>query len=151
MDDEIVKDTNDALLRGFDLLDVADKTWRRPKRPTWRDTAVTASDLQHRSYPEVGWVLPGLVPEGLSLLVGRPKVGKSWLALDLALAVASGGTCLGVELEEPADVLYCALEDNERRLRSRIFKLMGDQGLAPYRDAGHVLAATGQGRRERSR
>ena len=41
------------------------------------------------------WAIPGLLPEGVSLLAGKPKMGKSWLALSLAISIAQGGNALG--------------------------------------------------------
>jgi hypothetical protein len=45
--------------------------------------------------------------------------------LDMGLAVASGGTCLNQVINEEGDVLYLALEDNERRLQSRMTRILG--------------------------
>lgn len=56
--------------------------------------------------------MPGLIPEGVTILGGKPKIGKSWLALDMCLAVAAGRTCLGDTVPIEGDVLYAALEDN---------------------------------------
>jgi hypothetical protein len=68
--------------------------------------------------------VPGIFPEGLTILAGRPKIGKSWMALDVALAKAAGRFVLGnIHLDE-SDVLYAALEDNQRRLRNRIGKIL---------------------------
>ena len=93
----------------------------------------SARDLVDAEFPEPRWAVPGLVPEGLSLLVGPPKVGKSWLALGLALACASGGQALG-SVEVPAgDVLYLALEDTPRRLQSRILRCLGPGASVPGR------------------
>ena len=82
----------------------------------------TAAELIAQNIPPVRWVLPGILPEGLTILAGKPKMGKSWLALDLAIAVATGGSVLGVQVER-ADVLYLALEDTKSRLQSRLKKL----------------------------
>ena len=66
--------------------------------------------------------MPDVLPEGLTILAGKPKLGKSWLALDMALAVAGGGSVLGRECE-PGPVLYLALEDNQRRLQRRLNRI----------------------------
>jgi hypothetical protein len=84
----------------------------------------TAAELMAEELPPVRWVVPGLLPEGVTLLAGKPKLGKSWLALGLALAVASGGVALGSRPVERGDVLYLALEDNRRRLQNRLKKLL---------------------------
>jgi hypothetical protein len=85
----------------------------------------TARDLQGRTFPPIKWVVPGLLPEGLTILMGAPKLGKSWLTLDIALAVARGGNALGQDCDQ-GDVLLLALEDNERRLQDRLRKIAGD-------------------------
>jgi hypothetical protein len=81
---------------------------------------VTAADLMAMEFAPIKWVVPGYIPEGLTLLAGSPKIGKSWMALGLALAVAGGGKAFD-EIEcEPGRVLYLALEDNFRRIKSRL-------------------------------
>ncbi len=79
----------------------------------------SAAELQGREFPPIQWIVPDILPEGLTLLAGKPKLGKSWLALDFAVAVAAGGSVLGRECE-PGPVLYLALEDNPRRLQRRL-------------------------------
>ena len=59
-----------------------------------------------------------LIGQGLTILAGSPKIGKSFLALDLAQSVAKGEAFLGRETA-PGDVLYLALEDSEARLQRR--------------------------------
>src|SRR5205814_8251373 len=56
----------------------------------WRVGAIRASELQSMIFPPVRYVLPGYIPEGVTLLAGKPKVGKSWLALDLCIASSAG-------------------------------------------------------------
>lgn len=56
-------------------------------------------------------------------------MGKSWLTLSLALAIAGGGTALGSLAVAPGEVLYLALEDGPRRLRGRLEKVLAAQGL----------------------
>lgn len=80
--------------------------------------------LMDTQFDPIKYVVPGYVAEGLTLLAGRPKLGKSWMALDMAVAVATGGKALGSVECEQADVLYLALEDNARRLKSRLSVLM---------------------------
>jgi predicted ATP-dependent serine protease len=93
-------------------------------KPNWRDKVMTAAALQRQTFPPVSYVVPGLIPEGLSIIAGRPKIGKSWLALDICIAVAGGRLCLGERKPTQGDVLYCALEDNQRRLQRRIEKIL---------------------------
>jgi hypothetical protein len=80
---------------------------------------ITAGALQTKHFPAATWVIPGLLPQGAIIFGGRPKLGKSWLALDNAVAVAEGGVTLGKQCVA-GDVLYAALEDTQRRLKSRM-------------------------------
>jgi DNA-binding transcriptional ArsR family regulator len=84
----------------------------------------TARELELMEFPEISYVVPNHIVEGLTLLAGKPKVGKSWLALDLSLAVAYGGIACGSIQCEAGDTLYCALEDNPRRLQRRMRQLL---------------------------
>jgi AAA domain len=86
----------------------------------------TADKLLAADFPEPRWAVPGLIPEGAALLVGAPKVGKSYLALGLGLAVAAGSRALGKIGVEPGQVLYLALEDGPRRLKGRLQMLLGE-------------------------
>jgi hypothetical protein len=82
-------------------------------------TSWTVDELLGTDFPEPTWIVPGLVPTGLVFLAGRPKVGKSWLALQMSIAVGSGGRTFGQDIEQ-GKVLYLALEDSPRRLRERL-------------------------------
>jgi RecA-family ATPase len=74
--------------------------------------------------------VPGLLPEGFGILAAAPKIGKSWLVLNLGLAVASGSSFLGVPVEQ-RPVLYLALEDGQRRLQERQRRILDGQS-APH-------------------
>ena len=112
----------------------------------------SAAELMAREIPPVRWVVPGMVPEGVALLAGKPKLGKSWLALGLSVAVASGGVAFGNVGVEKGSALYLALEDNERRLQFRLQKVLAGtrvpEGLhysieCPRLDEGGVDAIEG--------
>jgi hypothetical protein len=95
-----------------------------PDAGGWRSRVCNAAELQNRSFPPMRWVVPSIVPEGATLLVSRPKLGKSWLMLDLAVAIAAGRFTLGEIKPAQGAVLYLALEDGHRRLQRRITKLL---------------------------
>lgn len=91
----------------------------------------TAPELIAASFPEPRWAVPGIVADGLTLLAGAPKAGKSWLAYGIAVAVGSGGKALGRIDVKQGDVLYLALEDTGRRLQERLAKILqGDAAPA---------------------
>jgi hypothetical protein len=101
---------------GIDQLDVV--PMRSVRRTRWTVSAVMAT------HPEpLRWVLPGVIPEGLTLLVGAPKVGKSWWNINLLAALGSGRPKdvfdWGQSID-PSSNLYLALEDPQRRLYSRL-------------------------------
>lgn len=87
----------------------------------------TATDLMSQVFPEPRWAVPGLIAEGLNMLVGAPKLGKSWLCLGLAVSIASGGKALGKIDVKQGPVLYAALEDTPRRLQNRLNMVLGDE------------------------
>lgn len=77
------------------------------------------ADLQRKSFKEPVWIIPNVLPAGNLLLAARPKMRKTFLALQLALAVCGGRKFLDWKCNQ-GDVLFLGLEDNERRLKSRI-------------------------------
>lgn len=81
--------------------------------------------LMKQSFAPMRWAVPGVIPEGFGLLVGAPKLGKSWMALDIAISVAAGVPIMGVKAERKP-VLYMALEDSWRRLQQRSWELLGN-------------------------
>jgi hypothetical protein len=98
----------------------------------------TAADLRTMELPEPKWAVEGILPEGLSLLAGKPKLGKSWLALNVAIAVATGGVALGSIRVERGSVLFLALEDTKRRLKDRLAKLTEKQGVVEWPASLHL-------------
>ena len=86
--------------------------------------AISADELLKLAFPDLVFRVAGLIPNGLTLLAGAPKIGKSWLALGIAIAVALGQAALGHLPTQRSGVLYAALEDNHRRLQSRLKKLL---------------------------
>ena len=85
-------------------------------------TLRTGAWLDAQVFPPLSYAVPGLIPEGSVLLVGAPKIGKSWLVLTVALA-AGGGMALSIAVPK-RPVLYLALEDGNRRLQDRCRKLL---------------------------
>jgi hypothetical protein len=90
----------------------------------------TANELMNMDISPMRWAIPDLLPEGVTVLGGKPKIGKSWLALGLCVATATGGVALGTKRVDQGDALYLALEDNKRRLQERLGKIL--TGEAPH-------------------
>lgn len=82
---------------------------------------ITADELLATTFPEPVWAVPGILPCGLAILGGRSKVGKSWLSLQIACAIGTGGRVFG-DVVERGRVLFIALEDNGESLQERMVK-----------------------------
>ena len=93
-----------------------------PPGPEQRKTRWSFDELKNGVFPEPEGPVPGLIPNGLTVLGGRPKRGKSWLMLQAGCSVALGGKFLERELVSKP-VLYYALEDQPRRLQDRLARL----------------------------
>jgi RecA-family ATPase len=86
------------------------------------------AEVAAMEFEPVQWIVQDILPAGVSMLCAKPKQGKSWLALDLAMAVAAGSkNALGCKQAVKGDVLYFALEDNQRRMNTRLKKLIFDR------------------------
>ncbi len=78
-----------------------------------------------KQFAPIPFVFDDLLYSGLTLCAGRPKVGKSWLALQLAIDAALGRAGLAKFSNlVPRKVLYCGLEESERRTNSRLLKFV---------------------------
>ena len=70
----------------------------------------------------IEYCVDGLISQGLFILAGAPKVGKSWLALDMCLSIAKGEKVLGKETL-CGHAVYLSLEDSLIRLQNRLYEL----------------------------
>ncbi|WP_410662782.1 AAA family ATPase [Amycolatopsis sp. lyj-84] len=95
-----------------------------------RRTRWTDAELMREEFPPPKWAVPGLLAEGLNLLAGAPKLGKSWLSLGLGADIANGDPALGSIEVERGPVLYNALEDTGRRLQRRRRQMLAAGGRA---------------------
>ncbi|AGM10142.1 hypothetical protein AORI_7560 [Amycolatopsis keratiniphila] len=98
--------------------------------PPERRTRWTDAELMREEFPPPKWAVPGLLAEGLNLLAGAPKLGKSWLSLGFGADIANGDPVLGSIDVERGPVLYCALEDTGRRLQRRRRQMLAAGGRA---------------------
>jgi hypothetical protein len=105
---------------------------RNPRTAPVADTSggITAAELAQKHFAPLKWVIPNILPEGCYLLTARPKVGKSWLGLQISLAVALGLVTLGQQASA-GKAVYFALEDNQRRLQDRLKQLRPEGYATP--------------------
>jgi hypothetical protein len=102
---------------------------QRRSRIKFERTSTTT--IMSTKYPPIKWVIPGYVSEGFVVLAGRQKLGKTWLAIDWALAVAIGGIAMGSIPCDQGDVLYIDMENGPRRIQGRINTLYPDERNRP--------------------
>ena len=105
------------------------KVYNPPKRPAPlappNASVRNAADLLKQQFNPVQWAIRDFIPEGVTILSGDPKLGKSWLCLQACIAVATGSALWNGRLPEiQGEALYLSLEDNDRRLKRRLEKLM---------------------------
>lgn len=145
---QVKSDVTDHLNAGYGLQQLEPVLMRSVRRTRWS----VASIMETEPEP-LRWVLPGVIPEGLTLLVGAPKVGKSWWNINLMAALGSGRPKdvfdWGQQIE-PTPNLYLALEDPHRRIYQRLHQVT--RGLRfPRHAAGDVwldLPEIGKGGKE---
>lgn len=80
---------------------------------------IDSETLMNSEFRERRFCVETLLPQGLCMLAGAPKIGKSWMALDLALHVAKGEALWGLKVH-PGTVLYLCLEDGNGRIHDRL-------------------------------
>lgn len=86
-------------------------------------------ELLDMDLPPPSWLVSELVADdGLTWLGGKKKLGKSWLLMQIAVAVATGGAVLGRQATR-GSVAYLCLEDGRRRLKDRLLKQQAPRGL----------------------
>jgi len=106
-------------------------TMEKPdKTGTFKLKPMAAEELMTKELPIPRWAIPNLIPDGLTFFCGPPKVGKSWAALDWAIAVVTGGLAFARLQVEQGEALYLGLEDSNSRMQKRLRKLLPD-GKSP--------------------
>ena len=96
-------------------------------------------------FPPIRWIVPNVFPEGATLLAGRPKSGKTFLALNVAWAVAAGGSALGKVPVEQGRVLYLALEGSKRNMQDRLRALARSEAPPEELDLGFTWPRLDEG------
>lgn len=86
----------------------------------WKDNLTTGEKLKDKDFPPIKWAVDKIIPEGLTILAGDPKVGKSLLAVDICSSIASGHLAFGNRPCVEGACVYISLEDPERRIKDRI-------------------------------
>ena len=85
----------------------------------------SCEEIMTTVYKPIEFVVEGLIARGLYILAGAPKVGKSWLALDICLSIAKGEKVIGHETL-CSTALYLCLEDSFARIQNRLYEITGE-------------------------
>lgn len=86
---------------------------------------ITGTELMNADLPPTRMIVHRLIPQGLHILAGAPKIGKSWLTLWLCLQIAKGEPVWNLPTEK-GTVLYLCLEDSLSRIQERMLDLSGN-------------------------
>ena len=100
----------------------------------WRE-GTTAKEIYETNYPDIEWIVDGLIGPGVTFISGKSKIGKSFAGLQIDYAVETGGTFLGCKCAK-GKVLHYSLEDGKRRNKRR-WQTMGispNEALYQFRD-----------------
>jgi len=90
----------------------------------------TAAQLLSKPEPKLSWLIENMwVDKSRGLIAGNPGVGKTWLALDMLISVASGQLCLGKYAVQQGAVLLVEEEASELNLSRRLHCLARARGL----------------------
>ena len=101
---------------------------------------ISSVEIMNTLMKKQRFIVDGMIYPGLHILSGDPKVGKSWMMLDMCLAVAKGEEFLGRKTEQ-GQVVYMALEDTFISLQSRMYELTDE----PSKNLSFALMANSIG------
>jgi len=109
-----------------------------------RFVRVSLQEIMGMEFSPIKWAIEGYVPEGFSVLAGRQKLGKTWMALDFAIAVATDSFALGNIICEAGNVLYLDLENGHKRIKSRIEVIFPNERVRPNLSAIEIVTESPQ-------
>lgn len=105
-------------------------------QPRWFEPLAATLSAEPDDDDGADWIIRDVVPRGAAWLWAAPSTaGKSWVAIDLGIAIARGENWLGDgtpnTLGRPGRVLLVMMEDGERQLRRRLWDLCRGRGITP--------------------
>jgi hypothetical protein len=90
---------------------------------------LTIEELRKGTYEPPRWLIPGLIPEGFTMIVASPKIGKTIFATNLCEAVACGGKILNHWPVNKGEALYVDQEQTPWKSRNRIDLIEKRRGI----------------------
>lgn len=124
------KDIRDAFRRLRDPAKIVEASLKSPQQTSRRYWSV--DEFLGRSVPQAQWAVQDLLlRDTVQMVVGHPKLGKTWIVLDLAISIASGTKFLGVfDVVSPGPVVLITKEDPDYLLQDRLRKIFHAKGLS---------------------
>ena len=101
---------------------------------------INCEEIMTQPLKPIEFVVYNLITQGLFILAGAPKIGKSWLALDICLSVAKGEPVLNANTNR-GTALYLCLEDSKIRIQNRLYEMTDE----PTEDLHFALLANSIG------
>jgi hypothetical protein len=96
----------------------------RPHEAGEPKTLRPIGEFSNRAEEDINWLVDGILERGANgVIVAEPKVGKSWLAADLAICLALGVDFLGRKVPRAVKVAFVSREDNPSLTRWRLCAL----------------------------
>ena len=105
-------------------------------------TVIDSETLMDQRFLPTKFCVDTLLPQGLCILGGAPKVGKSWLVLDLCIHIARGEPFWNLSVSQ-GEALYLCLEDSLRRIQERLNIVTDDVPSGIYFATGHTSLEEG--------
>ena len=109
---------------------------------TKRLQTIDGESLMSLPLTPLNFVVDSLLSQGLHILAGSPKVGKSWLALWLSVMVAKGEPVWGMPVKQ-GTTLYLCLEDSTLRIQNRLFEITEDAPANVHFSTGSDILGKG--------
>lgn len=103
---------------------------------------LTATDLLDLQLPKLHWFVENIIPLGLLILAARPKFGKSYLSLNLAISISTGRKFLEKYETNKSKVLYISNEDSLRRLQTRISSIISQIDFDEHTELNNLILNT---------
>jgi hypothetical protein len=107
----------------------AESAWKKAEENKTHIEITTAPDLMKKELPPTAWVVDNILPEGCVIVSAKPRAGKSTLARDVAVCVASGELFAGHYPVKKGSVLYLSLEENERKTQGYLRRMLNGSGI----------------------
>ena len=89
---------------------------------------INCEEIMTQPLKPIEFVVDNLITQGLFILAGAPKIGKSWLALDICLSVAKGEPVLNANTNRGTTLYFC-LEDSKIRIQNRLYEMTDEPNV----------------------